>query len=291
MAKNKKTVEDKKSEDTVEEREIEVKETLSEEKPASALGEGGSELAASPDIPAEGEEVAEGRYFALSPVVRLMKEEVGQDKIIRGRVKTSMVEWLELVVRKVSKNMNRSEYTVINEDDFRTAIEPYEKIDELKDERQQIVSYLDKIKMDCDSLISKINERRMSFIQMSSLGQQAQAGQKEVDEPTEEESSRYFAMSPTVRLMKEELDNDKIIRIHVKKGIVSWLEDIVRKVSKKMKDTPYDAVEMEDFKLAIEPYTRIDDVEEERNRIIATLEKIKQDCDSLARDVNRKFTV
>lgn len=114
-------------------------------------------------------------------------------------------------------------------------------------------------------------------------------GDGEVAEGEEEESSRYFAMSPVVRLMKEELDNDKMIRSRVKKGIVAWLEKIVRKVSKSMNASDYTMVEIEDFKTAVEPYELIDEVEEERKRIVATLEKIKADCDSLIRDVNRKF--
>ena len=44
-----------------------------------------------------------------------------------------------------------------------------------------------------------------------------------------------------------------------------------------------------DLKTAIEAYEMVDHVEQERLRIVATLEKIKQDCDSLIMDVNRKF--
>ena len=56
-----------------------------------------------------------------------------------------------------------------------------------------------------------------------------------------------------------------------------------------MNESEYTMVDMDDFKTAIEPYEMIDDVEQERQRIVATLEKMKQDCDSLIRDVNRKF--
>ncbi|VVB55325.1 Uncharacterised protein [uncultured archaeon] len=104
-----------------------------------------------------------------------------------------------------------------------------------------------------------------------------------------EQESRYFALSPLVRLMKEELDKDKIIRRRVKEGMLEFLEQTVRKVTKKMNESEYTVVEYEDYKTAVEPYELIDDVEKERERIVASLEKIKQDCDSLIRDVNRKF--
>ena len=110
------------------------------------------------------------------------------------------------------------------------------------------------------------------------------------EEISEEEAARFvFAMAPIVRVMKEELDNDKIVRRRVKEEMNLWLEKLCRKIAKKMNQSEYTVVELDDFKTAIEPYELIDDVEGERHRIVATLEKVKQDCDSLIRDVNRKF--
>lgn len=109
-------------------------------------------------------------------------------------------------------------------------------------------------------------------------------GEEQVDE-----SKFAFAMAPIVRLMKEELDEDKMIRGRVKVEMNLWLEKMCRKISKRMNQSEYTMVELDDFKTAIEPYEMIEDVEGERHRIVATLEKIKQDCDSLIRDTNRKF--
>jgi hypothetical protein len=110
------------------------------------------------------------------------------------------------------------------------------------------------------------------------------AGEEVIDE-----SKFAFAMAPVVRIMKDELDKDKMIRGRVKVEMNLWLEKICRKISKQMNRSDYTMVEVDDFKTAIEPYEMIDDVEGERMRIVANLEKIKQDCDSLIRDVNRKF--
>ncbi|MEA1924969.1 MAG: hypothetical protein U9M95_03780 [Candidatus Altiarchaeota archaeon] len=98
-----------------------------------------------------------------------------------------------------------------------------------------------------------------------------------------------FAMAPVVRLMKAELDSDKMIRSRVKVEMNLWLEKICRKISEKMNESDYTMVGLDDLKTAIEPYEMVDDVEQERHRIVASMEKIKQDCDSLIRDVNRKF--
>jgi uncharacterized protein (DUF885 family) len=108
-------------------------------------------------------------------------------------------------------------------------------------------------------------------------------------EETIDEKEFAFAMAPIVRLMREELDGDKLIRSRVKREMNLWLEKLCRKISKKINESEYTVVELDDFKTAIEPYEMIDDVEQERRRIVATLEKVKQDCDSLIRDVNRKF--
>jgi len=111
----------------------------------------------------------------------------------------------------------------------------------------------------------------------------------EGEEELEDEGKFAFAMAPVVRLMRDELDNDKMIRRKVKESMNQWLEKLCRKVAKKMNESEYTVVELDDFKTAIEPYEMIDDVEGERHRIVATLEKVKMDCDSLIRDVNRKF--
>ncbi len=110
------------------------------------------------------------------------------------------------------------------------------------------------------------------------------------DEFSEEEESKFaFPMAPIVRLMKAEMDDDKMIRRRVKEGMNLWLESLCRKIAQKMNQSEYTMVEIDDFKTAIEPYEMIDEVEQERERIVANLEKIKQDCDTLIMDVNRKF--
>ncbi|MFZ2456983.1 MAG: hypothetical protein WAX07_10945 [Candidatus Altiarchaeia archaeon] len=117
-------------------------------------------VAAAPDAAAGEEVIDESKYaFAMAPVVRIMKDELDKDKMIRGRVKVEMNLWLEKICRKISKQMNRSDYTMVEVDDFKTAIEPYEMIDDVEGERMRIVANLEKIKQDCDSLIRDVNRK------------------------------------------------------------------------------------------------------------------------------------
>jgi hypothetical protein len=120
---------------------------------------------------------------------------------------------------------------------------------------------------------------------------QAVKVQGEIEEEfTEEDEAHYaFPMAPIVRLMKQEMDEDKMIRRRVKEAMNDWLAQLCRKVAKKMNQSDYTMVEIDDFKTAIEAYDMVEDTEQERVRIVATLEKVKQDCDSLIMDVNRKF--
>ncbi len=106
---------------------------------------------------------------------------------------------------------------------------------------------------------------------------------------TEKTQKLQLPMAPIVRIMRENLDKDKLIKKEVKEGMNKWLADLCKKVTKKMNENPYASVDLNTFKEAIKVYNDVEEMEAEKKRIIANLEKIKQDCDSLIRDLNRKF--
>ena len=111
------------------------------------------------------------------------------------------------------------------------------------------------------------------------------------DEEEFEDEGLPLATAPIVRLMRAELDSDKMIRSKVKKEMNLWLGAMCRRVARKMNESEYTMVALDDFKTAIEPYENIQEIEKERERLIISMEKIKQDCDSLIRDINRKFVI
>lgn len=97
-----------------------------------------------------------------------------------------------------------------------------------------------------------------------------------------------FPTAPIVRLMRKNLDDNRIIRKRVKDEMNKWLGSMCEAVTKKMNEKPYSTVDYVMFKEAVQAYESLEEVEKEKQRILASLEKIKQDCDSLIRDLNRK---
>lgn len=96
-----------------------------------------------------------------------------------------------------------------------------------------------------------------------------------------------FAYNEIVRLMKENLDNDKMIKEQVKIEMNKFLGNILVKVCKQLNQYPYSTIDYEMLKECIYPYSNIDRIDAERERIISHLESIKADCDILIADAER----
>lgn len=109
-------------------------------------------------------------------------------------------------------------------------------------------------------------------------------------ENTEEEKlddSLPFAKAEVVRLMKENLDDDKMIRERVKVEMNKFLGDVLKNVCKQLNEYPYTTIEYEMLKESIYPYTNITRINQEKERILLHLEAIKADCDALSMDVKK----
>ena len=105
----------------------------------------------------------------------------------------------------------------------------------------------------------------------------------------EKEERLPLPMAPVVRIMRINLDKDKIIKKRVKEEMNKWLGKMCEKVSKKINEKPYATVSYEDFKEVIQKYNAVDEMDKEKARVIVNLQKIVADCDSLIRDLDRKF--
>ncbi|OWT32658.1 hypothetical protein BGI41_06545 [Methanobrevibacter sp. 87.7] len=102
-----------------------------------------------------------------------------------------------------------------------------------------------------------------------------------------EDDSLPFAKAEVVRLMKENLDDDKMIRERVKVEMNKFLGDVLKNVCKQLNDYPYTTIEYEMLKESIYPYTNIKRINQEKKRILLHLEAIKSDCDALSMDVKK----
>ena len=103
----------------------------------------------------------------------------------------------------------------------------------------------------------------------------------------EDEEKLPFAKAEVVRLMKENLDDDKMIRERVKVEMNKFLGEVLKNVCKQLNEYPYTTIEYEMLKESIYPYTNIERINQEKERILLHLEAIKADCNALAMDVQR----
>lgn len=96
-----------------------------------------------------------------------------------------------------------------------------------------------------------------------------------------------FAKAEVVRLMKQNLDKDKMIRERVKVEMNKFLGEILVKVCEQLNEYPYTTIEYEMLKESIYPYQNIERINEEKRRILMHMDAIKADCDALSMDVKR----
>ncbi|MCF0226088.1 MAG: hypothetical protein HUK28_01965 [Methanobrevibacter sp.] len=107
------------------------------------------------------------------------------------------------------------------------------------------------------------------------------------DDEDENGEKLPFAKAEVVRLMKENLDDDKMIRERVKVEMNKFLGDVLKNVCKQLNEYPYTTVEYEMLKESTYPYTNIERINQEKERILLHLEAIKADCNALAMDVKK----
>ena len=111
--------------------------------------------------------------------------------------------------------------------------------------------------------------------------------QQTEDNNEEDEEKLPFAKAEVVRLMKENLDDDKMIRERVKVEMNKFLGEVLKNVCKQLNDYPYTTIEYEMLKESTYPYTNIERINQEKERILLHLEAIKADCNALAMDVQK----
>jgi hypothetical protein len=124
------------------------------EAPAEAVEEApkNEDAALEQELAAEDERLP----FPNARVVYLLKKDLDKEKIVRARVKKEMNEFLGRIVQNVAREMNKSPYTVIEGGDLHRAIKKYEKMEEIASQKERLIGYMDRIKQDCNVLISDV---------------------------------------------------------------------------------------------------------------------------------------
>ena len=110
---------------------------------------------------------------------------------------------------------------------------------------------------------------------------------EQIDAMEDEKEDLPFAKAEVVRLMKENLDDDKMIRERVKVEMNKFLGDVLKNVCQQLNEYPYTTIEYEMLKESSYPYTNIKRINQEKERILLHLEAIKADCNALSMDVQK----
>ena len=144
-----------------------------------------------------------------------------------------------------------------------------------------------------EDLEEDLNEEEM---ENSGESEESQESSEEIEgeesteegESTEEDSEGLpFAKAEVVRLMKQNLDSDKMIRERVKVEMNRFLGEVLENVCEQLNEYPYTTIEYEMLKESIYPYKNIKRINEEKIRLLKHMDAIKADCDALSMDIQK----
>lgn len=110
------------------------------------------------------------------------------------------------------------------------------------------------------------------------------------EEITEEEAEKQglpFPMASVVRLMKANMDSEKMIKKDVKIAMNKWLGNLCANASKEMNKIPYVMMHLHEFEQATEKFRELERFDREKERILAHLNAIKKDIERLERDLGK----
>ncbi len=107
------------------------------------------------------------------------------------------------------------------------------------------------------------------------------------DAELEKQEKLAFPVAAVVRLMRRNLDKEKIIKKEVKIAMNKWLERLCTKVAREMNKFPYVTMSISEFKEGIRIYEDMDGFEKDKQRILAHLTAIKRDIEKLERDLGK----
>lgn len=116
------------------------------------------------------------------------------------------------------------------------------------------------------------------------------APEETTTENAEEDETVPFPRARVVKLMREKI-KDKIIRSEVKEAVNMWLGELTRKLAKEMGATQYASVSLADFQRATKPYDMMEDIIKDEQRLMLSVQKLREDADHIIRELDRFFTV
>ncbi|MBI4019838.1 MAG: NFYB/HAP3 family transcription factor subunit [Candidatus Aenigmarchaeota archaeon] len=117
--------------------------------------------------------------------------------------------------------------------------------------------------------------------------EQPVAEEEKEDAELEQKERLAFPVAAVVRVMRKNLDREKIIKKDVKIAMNKWLEKVCSKVAKEMNKIPYVTMSLNEFKEGIRVYEDMEGFDKDKQRILAHLAAIKADIARLERDLGK----
>ena len=111
---------------------------------------------------------------------------------------------------------------------------------------------------------------------------------KEEDVSPEEEARLPFPTAAVVRIMKANMDREKMIRKEVKVEMNKWLGRLCAKVSREMNKFPYVMMGLNELKEGRRVFEDLENFDRDKKRILAHFESIKKDIEKLERDLGKE---
>lgn len=96
--------------------------------------------------------------FGKYTILRVMKENLPSDIIIKNEVKEGMETFLEHIIQSVCNNIDR-DMSIIDYNMFEKATKPYTDVSINQTTDQKHLKYLDKIISDCETMKTEITEK------------------------------------------------------------------------------------------------------------------------------------
>ncbi|MBL7206738.1 MAG: hypothetical protein ISS36_04030 [Candidatus Aenigmarchaeota archaeon] len=114
--------------------------------------------------------------------------------------------------------------------------------------------------------------------------------EEEMEEIIDEETGEKlpFPEAAVVRIMKRNMDGEKMIRKEVKIAMNKWLGDICANISKEMDKFPYVMMNLNEFKEGIKVFEDLERFDREKERILSHFDMIKKDIEKLEWDLGKR---
>ena len=119
------------------------------------------------------------------------------------------------------------------------------------------------------------------------MPEEAQPKPTEEELPPELELRLPYPTAAIMRILKANMDSEKMVKKEVKIALNKWLGEVTAQVAREVNKFPYVMLHMHELQKAIEPYENLEKFQEEKALILSHLEAIRKDVERLEKDLGK----